>query len=547
MSIVFKKILTWIFILLPIFLLGMVFDKYAINIPHWDDHALKGFVLNFEKSDSFIDKLKLIFSQHNEHRIALTRIFTLIILKIKGTIDYKWLMILGGMALIGVLFIFKEILKKYNYSSLFLIPISFILFGLHLNENLFWGMASVQNFWVILLAIWIFYLVSISNHKYSLLFAIFLTFWAINTSGNGFLIPLICYMILLFQKRKRAFFIYFSFTLLFIFFYFFFYQKPPITSVTARVTDPQLLIQGVLAMVGSAVDFKLINPSRQIDVSMVVGIVLMIVFGFLIQKVLLKKYNVEFKNIDLFLIAIVLFCLATIGAVVLNRLNLGLPALLTSKYKIYSIILLIVALIVLLNSIPIQRQKNFIGLNILASILFWIYGYILDYQAVVNMRMERICNLFNSESIGIYPYKPEKTILDEFKFAITDTTKKSDLRKYEIDMKPNFLTIKEPLGTFDYDFKSADNGLYLVLKSDKKTYILPTNLNIIGKKNQFKMAFNLSFQVMGHGFESPNFGVVDGKYQLGVIKVENQKKSMMYATQIVDIKGVTKENESKNW
>jgi hypothetical protein len=428
-----------------------------------------------------------------------------------------------------------------------LIPISFILFGLHLNENLFWGMASVQNFWVVLLAILVFYLVAISTNKYATLWAIFLSFLAINTSGNGFLITLLSSIVLLFQRRKRTFFVYFASTLIFICIYFFYYQKPPVTSVTARVTDPQLLFQGLLAMVGSAVDFSLINPSKQIDISMVVGFILFILFGFLFWQVISKKYNIRFRNIDLFLLATTLFCLATIGAVILNRLNLGLPALLTSKYKIYSIILLMIAYIVLLNRLSIKRQNQFIKLSILASVIFWIYGYVLDYQAVVNMRQERICNLFNSASTGTYPYKSERIVLDEFKNDIEDTTKNADLRKYEIEMKPNFLKIKEPIGTFDFDFKSADNGLYLVLKNDKNTYVLPTILSVNGKKNKLKMAFSQSFQVLGHGFESPNFGVVDGKYKLGVIKIENEQKSFIYSTQVIDIQGVRRDNESKNW
>ena len=125
-------------------MLTYIFLKYAVNIPHWDDHALKAFQVNYNKSSSFVEKIQLIFAQHNEHRIALTRLFSLLIYEIKGTIDYRWLMILGNLSLIGTFSLLCLILKKHNCSGepfavFYFIPISFLFFGLQLHENLFGG------------------------------------------------------------------------------------------------------------------------------------------------------------------------------------------------------------------------------------------------------------------------------------------------------------------------------------------------------------------------------------------------------------------------
>ena len=70
--------------LLPLLILGFFFQKYAINVPHWDDHALKAFILFWEESDSFWQNLKKLFSQHNEHRIVFTRLITFFIYVFKN-------------------------------------------------------------------------------------------------------------------------------------------------------------------------------------------------------------------------------------------------------------------------------------------------------------------------------------------------------------------------------------------------------------------------------------------------------------------------------
>ena len=141
-----KNILWGFLIFLPVALYFYFLSEYAINIPKWDDHALKAFIVEFENTKGLFPKLQTFFKQHNEHRIAFDRFFTLIVYKLHGSIEYRWLMWVGNLTLLGVLFIFYRIFQKQKISIAFFIPVPFILFQLQLWENTFWGMAAMQNF-----------------------------------------------------------------------------------------------------------------------------------------------------------------------------------------------------------------------------------------------------------------------------------------------------------------------------------------------------------------------------------------------------------------
>ena len=84
--------------LVPVAILASLFHSYAMNVPLWDDHALKAFILTWEKNGVW-SGLKALFSQHNEHRIAFTRLVTLLIYSVQGTIQYDTMMMVGNLTL----------------------------------------------------------------------------------------------------------------------------------------------------------------------------------------------------------------------------------------------------------------------------------------------------------------------------------------------------------------------------------------------------------------------------------------------------------------
>lgn len=541
---IFKNTISAILVFVPIVVLLYIFNKYAINIPHWDDHPLKSFVLKFDEINSIKDKILLIFSQHNEHRIGLTRLFTLINFKLSGNIDFKFLIWVGLSFLFGILLIFYIIFKKYNLELKYFIPISFILIGVYPYENLFWAMASIQNIGVVFIAILCFYLVAVAENKTAFYILILLTFLGVFTSGNGVLIPIICSLILLLKRQFSYLFAYFLLSGIFVFFYFNGYQKPGNSQLQLSLLTSTDFYKAVMAMVGASIDLSLVNPAKRIDASMVVGVFLMLFTALLIWQILFKKYNTQRKDLDVFWAAILLFSFGTILATSLGRLNYGVETLLTSKYKIYSVLMLCAFYAVALNSFDKNGQKRSFIIALVTSIGLWYYGYLLDYLSVVTTRQDRLSELFNGHSFTDYPYRKVKLFTESVEKLLPNIPAKDE---YDFWMKESENGVSfESMKNFDFNVRNAENGVYLLLKSEKKSYLYPLYLSNIAKKDLVYLISEQDFKAK-YSLNLPTEYIDNGKYQLIKIKILGYRTEIEKYSKLLDIQSIKKVNPKQNW
>ena len=555
-----KKTLTFCLILIPIVSFWFIFDKYAINIPHWDDFAVRNSIANFFNTESLLEKNKILFTQHNEHRIFLTRFAALLIYEIKGTLDVKWLMFLGSFSLIGTLFLFYKTSKKYNYTLFAIVPLSFLIFTLGLFENTFWGMASIQNFGVVFLAFltfyWLVFSLNNQDNKYYY-FAIFSCFLGIFTSYNGIIIPVIGLLILLFQQRKQAIFIWIGSSAVFLISYLYDFAQNPEEAAKTDFSNPQLLLKGFFATIGNAIDLSFISPAKHIDLSIAAGIFFVIFMAIFAYQVLFKKYNLVKRTNDLFLLACLAFLTITCVGIVLARSSFGFGILLTSKYKIYSILILSIFYLVALQSFSGNRQKRFIQLATLGTIVFNIFTYFSDYQNIRHLRQERITDQFKQQySDKDFPknglvaklQQPANTFYDGILDKISLT---SDSAKTNIIITENEASfrLEEKQNGKILDLTSSDAGQYFVLKSTKKVYLFPAQTIVVSNKAYLNSNFLVGNRLPVGSFaaEITKFYIQSGKYQIGKILVENDTKTVVLSNQSIDIQAVTKEKPKKNW
>ncbi len=555
-----KNILSFCLILIPIVFFWYIFEKYAINIPHWDDFAVRNSLVSFLNSGSFLEKLKILFAQHNEHRIVLTRLAALLIYEIKGTLDFKWLMFLGNFSLVGIVFLFYKTLKKYNQTLLSLVPISFLIFNVGLFENTFWGMASIQNFGVIFFAFLTFYFLvfSIENHKRKYLyFAILSCFFGVFASYNGIIIPIIGLLILLFQQRKQAIFIWIGSSALLLIGYFYDFTPNPEKSTKTDFSQPQLLLKGLFTTIGNAIDSSFVAPNKHIDLSMAVGLFLVIFMAIFAYQTIFKKYNINKKTIDLFLLACLAFLIVTCVGITLARSSFGFGTLLTSKYKIYSILIISIFYIVALQSFSENRKNSFIQLAIFGAIAFNIYTYIADYQSFKYLTQERITDQFKQQhSESGFPktgllaqlQQPVVAFYDDIIGKISQPT---DTVKTNISITENETSfrLEESQNGKIVDLTSADAGQYFILKSPEKVYLFPSQTVAINRKAYLNRNFLLENRLAIGSFatEITKFYIQSGRYQVGKILVENNKKTVIFTNQSIDIQAVAKEKPKQNW
>lgn len=557
---IIRKVFTLCLILLPLALFGYIFQKYAINIPHWDDLAVRNSLADFLTTDSFSEKIKILFAQHNEHRIFLTRVFALLVYQITDTLDLKLLMLLGNSGLAGIFFIFYRFSCRTNLELLALVPISFLLFNIGLYENVFWGMASVQNFWVLFLAFVTFYFLIYGHNKSNKTYfytAIAFCFFGTFTSSNGVLIPIIGTAILLFQKRYRELTIWAVVSVAFLFLYFFQYHSSP--DKTASLPSLSLMIKGMFAVTGNAIDVSFIVPNKHLDLSMATGVLLLILIALFSFQVLFKKYDINQRNSDLFLFSCLIFLGITCLGIVVGRISYGIEVLLTSKYKINSVLILCICYLILLNSLAKQKQENFITAAIILSICFNFYTYLAEFQSIRYLRHERITDQFKMQHSdkempinGIYAQlqKPAPTFYDAL---LPELLSVKDSVKAQVNIKENesgFILTDTQTGTLD--ISSADAGQYMVLRSAQNIYLFPCR-TLTPSAFQLKDYINIRFlfrnQLNLGSFVSnfTKFYVQSGTYQLGMVRPENTKPVIIFTNQSINIQAVQKQKPKQNW
>lgn len=555
-----KNILATLLILFPIAVFYFVFQKYAVNIPHWDDFAIRNTLAQMIETESVFQKIKLLFSQHNEHRILLTRFSAWMVYLLEGTLNLKSLMLIGIIALLGILFLLYKVSKKYNSSLLAFVPISFIFLNVGLFENTFWGMASVQNFGVIFFAFLTFYwlVFSVENkHRHYFYFAIFSCFLGVFTSSNGIIIPLIGCLVLLVQQRKTQLVVFLSSSVVLVFGFFYGFQKNPDNVVKTDFSDVKTIIKGTLATFGSVLNSSAIAPAKHLDLAMAFGLFILIFICLFAYQVILKKYNLSERTADLFLLACLAFISITSVGIAVARISYGIEILMTSKYKIYSVLSMVIFYLVAYNSLAERYKNNFTQLAIVFSIGFNLYTYLTVYQDIKYLNQERITDQFKQQySDKSFPkggvmrllQQPEKAFYDSIIDEIWQM-KDSSLNNLKVTPKLESFEITKTHNGVKFDFSTAESGLYFVLKSDKNSYLYPSHIKPLGMKAYLERDFILNNQLKIDNFtaEISKLYIQSGKYRIGIISVENNAKKIYWSTEILDIQAIEKTKPKQNW
>ena len=542
----------WAIIALPIILYFYFLSEYSLNIPKWDDHALKAFILDYQNADGILAKFQTFFKQHNEHRIAFDRLITLIVFQIHGTIDYRWLMWVGNFTLIGVLFIFYKIFQKQKISLLFFVPIPLILFQLQLWENTFWGMAAVQNFGIVLFVFGLIYLIS-SEKKVHFYLALVFAFFATYTSGNGVTVFPVCIVLLILQRRFKETIIFGITSITLIGLYFYHYQMPPSNPPMEGIGLGKIIF-GFFSFLGSVFDL-MPNSSGRIKLTIVAGeilfIISIIIAIYLIFNSKLLKKNRFLSHVELFVLGVLMFLIGTAIVVTFTRISFGEIGLLTSRYKIYTILLLITLYTFIIFKIEMTHLKWLAFPLILIAFGFNIIANYLNFKEIVNFRNQLISFSINWK---LYPetqnskptitlYKAPLLALDNDISFLKKPIELSPLFKgeYRKNVKENGILIQNNSIKNIY---GLNNGSYLIVQSQQKTYLMPSLL-----VNFPPYAFLRTGKYWQNGFEGElNYNEFEnGTYQLGVLVNNDQKTITYYLNDSLIINNTKPRNVKSNW
>ncbi|RAK00250.1 hypothetical protein LX87_01950 [Larkinella arboricola] len=537
-------------LLVPILVYGWVFSRYAINIPKFEDHTLKAFLLNLEKAGSVHEWVYEFFRQHNEHRIVYDRIITWLDYNLTGKLNYIHLMVVGNLSLVLLLAVFVRALQKTGAAVWMALPVALLLFNLSQWENMFWAMASLQNFTVVALALATFYALAFKNRVGWT--AIGLAVVATITSGNGLLIWPVGLMLLFLRQDYAGVMRWLAALAVSFRLYFLYYEKPPGNPVDSGTLLQKfhgwLLFNGAAA---EALPFQNFLLSCTVLGAVLLGVTALLSILFLKQHL----FGPKLSGWQIFFLGTAAFVVGSGLVVALNRVGFGLATLTTSRYKIYSLTLLSLLFTYWISqSRPSQRRIR-AGLASGFSFLLAFFSYTTYLDESVYLRKYLTTSQFN------WSYTqptPVSTVDAQTRKLINNAPAFYDASVSRLYQIPQSL----PTARLDTVFKAndeyvarldsfpvlgiRDEGAYLVARSPRRTYLFATRQNLSGSRRRWLQPRH----TFGPGFTAqiPENELDAGTYDLLLLAIKPGNEWQFYSTgRQVTASGQTATPFKKNW
>ncbi len=339
---------------------------YSANIPFWDDYdAVLDFLNEFKSNSNFSDRIDLLLSQHNEHRIFLDRLLALGDYLLFGQVNFMHLIYVGNsfVVLLLVLVIGTSLpiiqKRKEPWKWLLLLPIPFFMLNMQSWENFLWAMASIQNLGVVFFTFLCFYFLFFkplipSRFAFGILCASIATY----TSGNGMLCLAIGLFVMLITRKKPIYIIIWilSSGLLLYAYLHDFHPAPghpdPFNTLRNETGNMVLYFFTLLSSGWEVFGYKM-------GVYLTVGLV------FLVAVVILVRENLILKNPLLF--SILLFLVLTCCLISVSRTGFGVMQALDMRYRNSSLLLFMFTYLALL---AVQEDNTFTSKQ---QIPIWIF------------------------------------------------------------------------------------------------------------------------------------------------------------------------------
>ena len=183
----------WAALIIPFFLFIHAIGRFGIDLPYLDDYD--AFLAYFLKP--FDQRLRSIFSYHNEHRIAFARLVAEGVYALKGTLDFRWIILIGNGFFLLLTALLLYGLRKNSALYWWAIPFSWAFLSILLFQNMLWAITAVTSNCVVLFAYLAFRCID-SKKTYYFLWAILFAFLATYTAGSGMFVW-ICLLAMLFK------------------------------------------------------------------------------------------------------------------------------------------------------------------------------------------------------------------------------------------------------------------------------------------------------------------------------------------------------------
>ena len=417
---------------------------------------------------------------------------------------------------------------------------------------MFWGMAALQNFTVML---WVFLAIYVLAYTQKTGLALVLALAATLTSGNGLLVWPVGLGILLLKTRfagRREYKVILQWgagAILSFAGYFWGYQKPP--------GNPPLqssffqFIKGWLAFNGSAAEALPIGPVVGLCV-LLGGICLLLTL--IICLGILRKYlkRKPLSPLDFFFLGAVAFLIGTSAVVAWTRTGFGFNTLITSRYKLYSLLLMSVLYTYLVSQSESSIKRWVLSGGLLAGSLLMVGSYLVYLGDTIWWRHWLLTNQFNWTHSSSGPSVSRDSISERYTALAPSFLNSALSTIYGPAGQPPIAVqvTKTPEGyeVLNTDAPAqglANAGNFLVARSAKRTYLFPVRQN----KGPIRAAVLDPSALFMAGFRATILPVeLDaGVYRLLVLHVSGSGASLHPTNQIIQSAGVPGTTTKTNW
>lgn len=183
-----RFIIPFFLCMLPVISYCTLLLLFNLDLPKSDDYgdSLRT-LIKITATESLSEKWQILFEQHNEHRTLFNRLVYLGQLQLLDKLNYSQLIYIGNAAPVFMVIIYLHCMANSNRNNwLYAIPLVYLVFQPSAYTSMFWAMAALSNYYVMLWALLCFYFLGKGTLK-DLLIASGFACLACFTQVNGLL------------------------------------------------------------------------------------------------------------------------------------------------------------------------------------------------------------------------------------------------------------------------------------------------------------------------------------------------------------------------
>jgi len=366
-------------VLLPAIAAFAILYRQGISVPYQDDYAaILEFAVNYDESPALKTKLLHVATdQVNEYKLSFEHFIAASDLELTHHLNFGFLTGLGNSFLLAIAYLlwrtYQQDEQDLDRRLLAFLPINLIFFSLTYWENLNWATTDLQNIPVIFFSLLAIYLLFPGRRfgpaRLQMLFACLAATLAACSSANGFLLGPVG-LLIFWPRRAYAKSLLWCASLAppFAAYLYHFSVPPHPVHWAAYLTRPLFF----LAFLGCAIPFRW--PAA------LLGIGILAILGRAVRS------RFDRANPVAFYFAVWIIATATLVAWVRGALGFGL----TSRYSIYSILLLVFCYSFLAHSLrsrwSLRSRKRFYLASVLVAVMMCVLADIGAYQYLSERR-----------------------------------------------------------------------------------------------------------------------------------------------------------------